>query len=84
MSSSSIIPRSSFKPPALTSENYDIWQGKVQMLLKSERLWSIVNGRKLRPEGGSEDKPTKAQTEWDEEADRAIALIFLCLGDAAE
>jgi hypothetical protein len=78
------MPKSSFKPPVLTSQNYDLWQGKVQMLLKSEKLWSIVSGWKLRPDGGSEDRPTKAQLEWDDEAERATAIIFLCLGDAAE
>jgi LTR polyprotein gag-polypeptide-like protein len=83
MSSVSTL-RSFFKPPALTFENYDIWAPKMEMLLKTEKLWSIVSGKRPRPEGGSEDKSTKAQIEWDEDAERAVALIFLCLGDMAE
>jgi hypothetical protein len=78
------VLKTTFKPPALTSENYDLWQGKVTMLLKTERLWSIVCGKRKRPEGGSDDKPTKAQQEWDDDAERAVALIFLYLGDMAE
>ena len=56
----------------------------MEMLLIKEKLWSIVCGRKTRPEGGSEDKATKGQLEWDEEAERATAIIFLCLDEMAE
>jgi hypothetical protein len=80
----SVVKNTNFRPPPLTSENYDVWQGKAMMLLKSERLWSIVSERRLRPEGGSDDRPTKGQQEWDDDAERAVALIFLCLGDMAE
>ena len=84
MSTTTSAIRSIFRPPVLTSENYDVWQGKVMMLLKSERLWSIVSGKRLRPEGGSDGRPTKGQSEWDDDAECATALIFLCLGNMAE
>jgi hypothetical protein len=43
-----------------------------------------VSEKRLRPEGGSDGRPTKGQQEWDDDAERAVALIFLCLGDMAE
>lgn len=56
----------------------------MQNLLIRERLWSIVCERKKRPEGGSTDKPTKEQINWDDDAERATATIFLYLDDMAE
>ena len=70
--------------PKLDSGNYDTWKTKMEMLLIREKLWAIVCRRKLRPEGGTDDKPTKAQIEWDDEAERATATIFLYLGNMAE
>jgi len=57
---------------------------KMEMLLIREKLWSIVCQRRVRPDGGSEDKPTKAQIEFDDDAERATATIFLYLDEMAE
>ena len=51
----------------------------MEMVLIREKLWSIVCKRKLRPE----DDDARI-LEWDEEAERATATIFLCLSEAAE
>lgn len=58
------------------------------MQLIRERLWPIVCRRKLRPTAGSsgqsEEGLTRAQHEFDDEAERATATIFLYLDDTAE
>ena len=54
------------------------------MLLKSERLWSVVSNRKPQPDGRSEDRPIRAQLEWDDKAERTTAMIFPCLTHSAE
>ncbi|KAI9818996.1 MAG: hypothetical protein M1826_001251 [Phylliscum demangeonii] len=69
----------SVRIPLLTSSNYDTWKTKMKMLLIREGLWHVV-----RPEGGSDDKPTKAQGEFEDEAERATATIFLSLDDSTE
>ena len=51
----------------------------MEMVLIREKLWSIVCKRKPRPE----DDDARI-LEWDEEAERATATIFLCLSEAAE
>jgi hypothetical protein len=70
--------------PKLQSGNYRTWKTKMEMLLIREKLWGIVCQRRTRPEGGTEEKPTKAQTEFDDDAERATATIFLYLDEMAE
>ena len=45
--------------PKLTYGNYDDWKTKMEMLLIQEKLWGIICERKVRPEGGSEDRPPR-------------------------
>lgn len=60
----------------------------MEMLLIRERLWPIVSQRKTRPVSSStdsdSDSPTKEQLAWDDEAERAMATIFLYLDDSTE
>lgn len=51
----------------------------MEMVLIREKLWGIVCERRTKPESGA-----KAQTEFDEEAERATATIFLYLSETAE
>ena len=51
----------------------------MEMALIRERYWGIVAERKLRPESNH-----ARQLEWDDEAERATATIFLCLSESAE
>ena len=66
----------------LSAVNYNSWKIKMEMILIRERLWPVVCQRKVRPSDTSSDKPTPAQLEYDDEAERATATLFLCLGDA--
>lgn len=70
--------------PKLMPYSYDSWTTKIKMLLIREKFWSVVCQLKVRPDGGSEDKPTEAQVEYDEEVERATATIFLYLSDDTE
>lgn len=60
-------------------ENYTVWKSKMEMVLIREKLWGIVCERRTKPESGA-----KAQTDFDEEAERATATIFLFLSETAE
>jgi len=51
----------------------------MEMVLIREKLWGIVCERRTKPESGA-----KAQTDFDEEAERATATIFLYLSETAE
>jgi hypothetical protein len=51
----------------------------MEMVLIREKLWSIVCERRTKPESG-----VKAQTDFDEDAERATATIFLYLSETAE
>lgn len=51
----------------------------MEMVLIRERLWSIVCERRTKPETGA-----KAQSDFDEESERATATIFLHLDDGME
>ena len=53
----------------LNSNNYEIWKVRMEMYLIHEKLQSIVCERKTRAEGETNGKPTKAQLEFDEEAE---------------
>src|SRR5437667_11725577 len=70
--------------PRLSSGNYETWKTKMEMLLIRERLWGIVCRRRVRPEGSSGDKPTKAQLEFNDDAEQVTATIFLYLDKKAE
>ena len=59
--------------------NYTVWKSKMEMVLVRERLWSIVCERRTKPESSA-----KAQTDYDNDAERATATIFLYLSDTAE
>jgi hypothetical protein len=60
-------------------ENYTVWKSKMEMVLIREKLWGIVCERRTKPESGA-----KAQTDFDDEAERATATIFLFLSETAE
>jgi hypothetical protein len=60
-------------------ENYTVWKSKMEMVLIREKLWGIVCERRTKPESGA-----KAQTDFDEESERATATIFLFLSETAE
>lgn len=51
----------------------------MEMVLIREKFWGIVCQRRTKPESGA-----KAQTDFDEEAERAAATIFLYLSESAE
>lgn len=51
----------------------------MEMVLIREKLWSIVCERRTKPESGA-----KAQTDYDDDAERATATIFLYLSETAE
>lgn len=71
--------------PLLTSANYDTWKTRMEMLLIRERLWPIVCQRRTRPEGfGLGEDVSRAQHEFDDEAERATATIFQYLDDSSE
>lgn len=60
-------------------ENYAVWKSKMEMVLIREKLWSIVCERRTKPESGA-----KAQTDFDDDAEKATATIFLYLSETAE
>lgn len=60
-------------------ENYTVWKSKMEMVLIREKLWGIVCERRTKPESGA-----KAQTDYNDEAERATATIFLFLSETAE
>jgi hypothetical protein len=60
-------------------ENYAVWKSKMEMVLIREKLWGIVCERRTKPESGA-----KAQADFDEDAERATATIFLYLSETAE
>jgi hypothetical protein len=60
-------------------ENYSIWKSKMEMTLIRERLWSIISQRRTKPETGA-----KALSDFEEDAERATATIFLHLSETAE
>ena len=51
----------------------------MEMVLIREKLWSIVCERRIKL-----DSSTKAQTKYNDNAERAIATIFLYLLETAE
>lgn len=51
----------------------------MEMVLIREKLWGIVCERRTKPESGA-----KAQADFDEDAERATATIFLYLSETAE
>jgi hypothetical protein len=59
--------------------NYAIWKSKMEMVLIREKLWGIVCERRIKPESGA-----KAQADYDDDAERATATIFLYLSETAE
>jgi hypothetical protein len=61
------------------ASNYATWKSKIEMVLIRERLWSIISGRRVKPESGA-----KALTDFEEDSERATATIFLYLSDTAE
>jgi hypothetical protein len=61
-------------------ENYGSWKTKMEMVLIREKLWSIVCERRARPDS---DKP-KLLEAYEEDAERAMATIFLHLDDNTE
>jgi len=64
--------------PKLGSNNYATWKTKMEMLLIREGLWSIVCKRRERPAAAA------ARVQWDDDAERATATIFLYLEERAE
>jgi hypothetical protein len=82
--------------PKLNGTNYATWKTKMEMLLIRERLWSIVCQRQLRPTPAASSSSSRtrnnnttspeidaAALEWDENAERATATIFLYLDERA-
>jgi hypothetical protein len=51
----------------------------MEMVLVREKLWSVVCERRVKPESGP-----KAQADYDDDAERATATIFLYLSETAE
>lgn len=64
------------------AENYAVWKTKMEMVLIRERLWAIISGRRGRPK--EEDSKTTAWEAYDDDAERAMATIFLYLSDTVE
>ena len=60
-------------------ENYSVWKTKIEMVLIREKLWGIVCKRRTKPESGA-----KAQTDYEDDAERATATMFLYLSEEAE
>ncbi len=60
-------------------ENYGSWKTKMEMVLIRERLWGIVCERRVKSESS-----VKEQADFDDEAERATATIFLHLDENAE
>lgn len=54
----------------------------MEMILIRERLWPVICERKVRSEKGTVDKSIKDQLNYDNEAERATATVFLRLSDA--
>jgi hypothetical protein len=72
-------PRAALCPLLKGASNYATWKSKIEMVLIRERLWSIISGRRVKPESG-----TKALADFEEDSERATATIFLYLSDTAE
>jgi hypothetical protein len=72
-------PRQALCPLLIGASNYPTWKSKIEMVLVRERLWSIISGRRVKPESGA-----KALTDFEEDCERATATIFLYLSDTAE
>ena len=66
-------------PPLRGPENYGSWKTRMEMVLIREKLWGIVCERRTKSESGA-----KAQADFDDEAERATATIFLHLDDNIE
>jgi hypothetical protein len=60
-------------------ENYSSWKTKMEMVLIRERLWGIVCERRIKSESD-----IKVQADFDDDAERATATIFLHLDDNTE
>jgi hypothetical protein len=67
--------------PKLTHDNYPTWRKKVRRVVVAMRVYNIVNGGELFPEGNGSAART-LQKEWHQKANEAIALIHLgCTDD---
>ncbi|KAI9868898.1 MAG: hypothetical protein M1830_005473 [Pleopsidium flavum] len=64
----------------LNSSNYETWKINMEMLLITQRLWAVVSQQKSRPDS-TDGKLSKAQSDFDDESERAVALIFLNIDD---
>lgn len=56
----------------LTESNYDFWAIQMKSLLVGADLWKFPSGRSVRSEAGKKE-------EWDDQDERAAAMIALNL-----
>jgi hypothetical protein len=66
-------------PILLGASNYSTWKTKMEMVLIRERLWSIISGKRPKPDSG-----VKALADYEEDAERATATIFLYISETVD
>ena len=74
-SSHGIGARYGIRYPILTGENYIHWKFRMEYNFRSRKLWSIVNGERVRPS----DEP--GRKEWDELDEEARQVIVMTVND---
>jgi transposase InsO family protein len=72
----------------LDSTNYRTWKFKMQMLLRKEKVWDVVNGTEVKPEAPetSTSKSSNSAADpveaWNEKDEKALTTICLALSDS--
>lgn len=74
---SSVVDVNKIRLPLLTSTNYFLWSRKIELVLRSKGLWSIVDGCESPPEGSGE-----SLRKFDRRKEIALSTILLLVHDS--